>query len=314
MNSNSTIIKYPLISIIMPAYNVERFIERTIQSIIAQTYTNWELIIIDDGSTDATREKISPFLKMDSRIIYFYQENGKQGKARNTGIEKAKSEIIAFMDADDILIPEMLNEQYTLLNSSHADLVFSSIIYVDEHLNDLKLPHSFPYKEISGIKGAEILLKEGNPMPIITVVALKKSIMDAGCFNVSCELQFAEEYSLWIRMLLNGCKFVRNDKNVALYVMHPNQSSKLADKKSLQVLEMIHELPSPPDFQDIKNKYSSIWIRRNLTYLKSYDSNILKTLCKFQPSGLAKKISLLAAIFLPASLARKVIYKMSYLK
>lgn len=313
MTSTAKQDKQPLISIIMPAYNAARFIERTIRSILAQTYKNWELIIIDDGSTDESKNKIDAFLKADTRIKYFYQENGKQGKARNKGIEMAQSDIIAFMDADDILIPEMLDEQYTLLNNSHADLVFSSVHCVDEDLNDLKLPHGFPNKEISGINGAETLLKEGNPMPIITIVARKKSIIEAGCFKISGDLQFAEEYSLWLRMLLNGCKFVRNDKNVALYVMHPNQSSRLAGKKFIQVLEVIHELPTPQGFHEIKKKYSSIWIRRNLANNNQNDSNLLKTLSNFQSPGIAKNISLIAAVLLPPSWAKKIIYKMSYL-
>ncbi|MFZ1798893.1 MAG: glycosyltransferase family 2 protein, partial [Chitinophagaceae bacterium] len=126
--------KLPLISIIMPAYNVEKFIERTIKSIIAQTYKHWELIIIDDGSTDGTKKIIDTYLNIDTRIKYVYQENGRQGKARNKGIENAQSDLIAFMDADDMLLPEMLQEQFTLLKQTNADLVFSSVDYVDEDL------------------------------------------------------------------------------------------------------------------------------------------------------------------------------------
>ncbi len=298
----------------MPAYNVEKFIAQTIESILAQTYTNWELIIIDDGSMDRTKEIIDTFLKKDARIKYVYQENGKQGKARNTGIELAKSEIIAFMDADDILIPEMLEEQYNLLKESNADLVFSSVTYVNEEMIDQEVPHDFPYKEISGISGAEILLESGNPMPIITIVAKKKSIIDAGCFEVSEKLQFAEEYSLWIRMLLNGCKFARNDKRVAYYILHPNQSSRLAENKYMQILEMIKELPEPFNFKKTKEKYSRIWIRRSLKNIKNIDSATLRKLSYFLPSDVAKNISIISTSLLPATMAKKVLNKMSYKK
>ena len=297
----------------MPAYNAEKFIERTIESIIAQTYTHWELIIIDDGSTDGTKKIIDTFLKSDPRLQYVYQENSKQGKARNKGIELAQSDFIAFMDADDILIPEMLEEQFNLLKDSNADLVFSSVTCVDEAMNDLKFPHSFPYREVAGISGAETLLKEGNPIPIITVVAKKKSIMDAGCFKTSTNLQFAEEYSLWLRMLLNGCKFARNDKRVAYYIFHPNQSSRLAQNKHLQMLEMIHDLPEPAGFKKLKDLYSKIWIRRSLAYMKENDSIILQKLSYLQPSPVSKTISIAATKLLPASLAKKILYKLSYL-
>ena len=86
-----------LVSIIMPAFNSQRYISESIESIIAQTYTNWELIVVDDGSTDRTAEIVSTFTKSDNRIRYIYQENQRQGKARNAGISISKGEWIAFL-------------------------------------------------------------------------------------------------------------------------------------------------------------------------------------------------------------------------
>src|SRR5258706_12531894 len=108
-----------LISVIMPAYNAEKFITQSIQSVIAQTYSNWELVIVDDGSTDNTKEIVSGFQKTEPRIKYIYQPNGRQGKARNTGIEHAAGEWIAFLDAEDILIPAMLEKQFALMKKTN---------------------------------------------------------------------------------------------------------------------------------------------------------------------------------------------------
>src|SRR5690349_25117803 len=101
-----------LISVIMPAYNAEKFVAESISSVITQTYKNWELIIVDDGSTDNTKNIIEEFAKHDARIKYIYQENAKQGKARNTGIAMAKSGLVAFLDADDLWLPQMLESQW----------------------------------------------------------------------------------------------------------------------------------------------------------------------------------------------------------
>lgn len=304
--------KLPLISIIMPAYNVEKFIERTIKSIIAQTYKHWELIIIDDGSTDGTKKIIDTYLNIDTRIKYVYQENGRQGKARNKGIENAQSDLIAFMDSDDMLLPEMLQEQFTLLKQTNADLVFSSVDYVDEDLHDLEVNHGFSYNEIEGESGAEILLCGDNPIPIITVLARKASIIKAGMFPVSSQLQFGEEYSLWLRMLLNNSRFVRNDKNMAIYVMHPGQSSKNSGDKYLQVLQLIKDLPAPAGFKKIQQHALGVWIRRCLRYDQQRNVNSLRKIIQYIPNVFSRKLCYISAILLPATMLRKMIYSFSY--
>ncbi len=218
---------HELISVIMPAFNAEKFIQQSIESVLAQTYTDWELIIVDDGSTDNTKQIALRFVKKDERIKYIYQQNGKQGKARNTGLGNSRGELISFLDAEDLFVSSMLEKQVALINETKSDLVFSSIKYVDEQLNELSDKHIVACKKLEGISGAEILLKGDNPIPIITVLAKKDAINKAGAFKISNQLQFGEEYDLWLRMLLNNAKFVCNDEPLALYKMHPQQSSKL---------------------------------------------------------------------------------------
>ncbi len=90
----------PLISVIIPTYNRANFLGEAIESVLSQTYKNLEVIIIDDGSTDDTRQLIEKYT--DKRIIYLYQEHGGTSAARNKGIQEAKGEYIAFLDSDDI--------------------------------------------------------------------------------------------------------------------------------------------------------------------------------------------------------------------
>ena len=126
--NNSTQNNRP-ISIIMPAYNAEKFIRESITSVLQQTYSNWELIIVDDGSTDNTKKIIQAFAQQDGRIHYIYQPNGKQGKARNAGIRHASGDLIAFLDADDLWTKDKLEKQGSLIRRTNADLIFSDVEY-----------------------------------------------------------------------------------------------------------------------------------------------------------------------------------------
>jgi len=100
--------KSPLLSVIIPTYNRARFIAEAIDSVLAQTYTNFELIVVDDGSTDNTRQVLQPYM---NRIRYIFQENAGCSTARNTGLKEAKGEWIAYLDSDDIWMPEKLQTQ-----------------------------------------------------------------------------------------------------------------------------------------------------------------------------------------------------------
>lgn len=98
-----------LFSVIMPVYNVQEYLHKAIESVLNQSFTNFELIIVDDGSTDNSKNIIQKFLKNDKRITYFFQENMGLSEARNTGIRLSKGEFIFFMDSDDEISTETLS-------------------------------------------------------------------------------------------------------------------------------------------------------------------------------------------------------------
>ncbi len=113
-----------LVSIMMPAYNAELFIQSAIESIISQTYNNWELIIINDGSTDQTENIIKNF--EDSRIQYYHQENKGEAAARNLALSKTKGEYVAFLDSDDKYLPDFLEKTVAFLSQNpEKDAVFT---------------------------------------------------------------------------------------------------------------------------------------------------------------------------------------------
>src|ERR1700752_3699749 len=100
--------KTHLVSIIIPCYNAEKYIDRSIESILNQTYKDFEIIIINDGSTDNSEEVIKKYLTLDNRVKYLKQVNQGVSATRNKGIELAKGEILAFLDSDDVWEPENL--------------------------------------------------------------------------------------------------------------------------------------------------------------------------------------------------------------
>lgn len=109
------------VSVIIPTYNRAKYISRAIDSVLAQTYKDWELIIVDDGSTDNTREVVEPYLK-DKRIKYVWKQNGGVSSARNKGLDIATGEFVAFLDSDDFYMPEKLEKSLKVF-TEYLDVV-----------------------------------------------------------------------------------------------------------------------------------------------------------------------------------------------
>jgi glycosyltransferase involved in cell wall biosynthesis len=111
------------VSIIIPTYNREELLPIAIDSVINQTFLNWELLIIDDGSTDGTEEVARPYCNKDKRIFYFYKENGGQGSARNFGIKKSTGQYVLCLDSDDILLNGMISGLLEHIEQERCDVV-----------------------------------------------------------------------------------------------------------------------------------------------------------------------------------------------
>jgi len=203
--------KVALVSVIMPTYNQAEYIEAAIESVISQSYPNFELIVIDNYSIDLTFDVVN--LYSDPRIKYLKFDNkGVIAAARNYGVSQAKGSILAFLDSDDIWLPEMLAKQTKLLNENVA-LVSSSfepignvnicrhhLNYIDE--NEVK---SFFYNDII----------HGNPIMTSSVILFKKDFELSGGFNESLSFRFIEDWELWLRLaykkkvIINGSKLLK---------------------------------------------------------------------------------------------------------
>lgn len=122
----------PLISIIVPVYNAERYLKKCMDSLRNQSYSKIEIILIDDGSSDHSGEMCDRYARMDSRIMVTHQANGGQARARNRGIDLSKGELLLFVDSDDYIDVQMLEQMYRRIREDRSDLAVCGYTFQDE--------------------------------------------------------------------------------------------------------------------------------------------------------------------------------------
>ncbi len=128
------------VSIITPLYNGERFLSATIESVLAQTYPHWEMLIVNDGSTDGGEQIAQAYAAQDKRIHVFSQRNAGSAAARNNGIRRATGRYIALLDADDVWDPDFLDKQLTLMHTKGVQLVYGAYRCIDENGKEIRKP------------------------------------------------------------------------------------------------------------------------------------------------------------------------------
>ena len=174
----------PTISVIVPVYNVEKYLRRCIDSILAQTFTDFELLLIDDGSKDKSGEICDEYAKKDVRVKVFHKENGGVSSARNIGLDNAKGELICFSDSDDYVGEDWLSE--FVKNSGCADLVVESFYEVTESNTQLVKMNA-----IQGTKDSILYLYELNVLGYLWCKCFKRSIISKH------NLRFNPNYRIW---------------------------------------------------------------------------------------------------------------------
>lgn len=130
----------PAISVIIPVYKVEPYLDACVSSVVGQTFSDLEILLVDDGSPDRCPELCDAWAQKDPRVRVIHQENGGLSAARNTGIEAATGEFLAFVDSDDMLEPDALRRAWEAQQACQADLVIFNLVYVDEHNHPLPAP------------------------------------------------------------------------------------------------------------------------------------------------------------------------------
>jgi len=224
-----------MVSVIIPTYNYGHYIAETLASVIAQSYADFECIIVDNGSTDNTKEIVKPFLQ-DKRFIYIYQENKGVSHGRNTGMKAAKGEYIQFLDADDLIEKDKLRSAVKFLVSHlEYDLVYSDMRYFkDGEINKLFMSYScdesrdnawMSYVSGSGEKVANVFLN-GNTMVISSPVFRRSILSSVGYFDES--IQHNEDWDFWMRIVLSGksIKFLNDENSKTLIRIHKKSASR----------------------------------------------------------------------------------------
>ena len=189
----------PFFSIIIPLFNKENFIENTLKSVLNQSFSDFEVLIVNDGSTDKSEEKVLEF--KDNRIQYFYKENSGVSAARNFGIEKAQSNYITFIDADDYWYPNFLQEMFENSNRFPELQVFSAAIEVET--SKKIIPSSYSIIKTADCEIVNYFDASLKETVICTSCAVfHKSVFEKiGFFDT--QLKSGEDTDLWIRIGLN---------------------------------------------------------------------------------------------------------------
>lgn len=195
----------PAVSIVIPAYNVAPYIAETLESVFAQTYTTYEVIVVNDGSPDTEEfeQAIAPYL---NRIWYLKQENLGASVARNAGVKAAHGEFIAFLDADDLWQPNYLHEQLKFIHERNSDLVCADATmfgelategqsYMTLLMNDAPASDDVSFLQL--IDASRCLITSG-------IVARRARLLDAGLFDPA--LRTAQDFDLWLRLAHKGAR------------------------------------------------------------------------------------------------------------
>jgi glycosyltransferase involved in cell wall biosynthesis len=214
-----------MISVIMPAYNGEQFIAQSIMSVLNQTFTDFELIVVDDGSTDRTAEIVSGIQRQDDRVRFLRQENSGQAAARNIGISKSQGDLIAFLDQDDLWIEQKLELQTKAIEASGADIVFSGgYIFSGADVTCETISFAQLEGKLSGPEMFRLLFIE-NRIPILTAIVRKEALASVGPLEEDRRYQNADDYDLWLRLAAAGATFLALPERLVRYRAHSAQAS-----------------------------------------------------------------------------------------
>lgn len=228
------------VSIIIPAFNAEKTLAETLESLLAQTYSQWEAIVVDDGSTDTTRAIAKDFVKRDKRIHTIHQANAGESAARNTGLSKAKHEWLLFLDADDLILPSHLERMAAALQ---ADAALDAIICRSARVAGNGTMLIEQYMPPSG--DLFPVLARRAAFPIHACVVRRSLVESVGRFDTS--FRTSPDWDLWQRIARTGAGFGTIRDVLALYRISPNSASHNAHqilKDGLRVIRQGHA-PDP---------------------------------------------------------------------
>lgn len=248
----------PRVSVVIPTYNRADMVSDAIQSVLDQTYSDWELIVVDDGSQDNTRDVVASY--RDPRIHYVYQENRKLPGARNTGIRTSKGEYLAFLDSDDLFTPEKLERQVAALDSSpEIGLVASGWTEVDMQHNLLRTLQ--PWRLKPGLALSDWLY--GNPFIVPAVLVRRDWLVRVGLFDE--QQHYVEDWDLWLRLVYTGCVMRWEPGIVCLRTIHEGNMVHNAARMGAGLLRLFDKFFAQPGLpQEVLQQRDRVYANAHL--------------------------------------------------
>lgn len=259
------------ISVIVPVYNVEQYLERCVESIINQTYKNLEIILVNDGSTDNSGKLCDELAKKDDRIKVIHKENGGLSDARNTGIEVAESELIGFIDSDDYIDKDMYEVLYNNLRNTNSDLSMCALYDVFNNI----IPPQVKQVDILELTSQEAI-KMVMEAKILSVTAVNKLYKKDLFSDLKFELgKIAEDAFIMIKLLDKCEKVVATNEKKYYYIHRENSiTTQKFSPKFLNVIEAYEQ-----NYKIIENNYPELLqvaqTRMNWAYFYVLDKLLL---------------------------------------
>ncbi len=219
----------PFFSVVIPTYNRSGLVMDTLQSVFNQTFENFELLLVDDGSTDDTEAVVSNIT--DARFRYFKKNNQERGAARNFGVLQAKGKYITFCDSDDLLYPDYLKNAFETLTKTESEIPWMHLAYEIKRSNLPSIKMSIDPSEYI------VTLAKGNPLSCMGVFVLRNIILN-NLFNEDRYLSGSEDWELWVRLASQYP--ITIDKRIsACLIMHEGRSVLTGDELKLQLRKFL---------------------------------------------------------------------------
>jgi glycosyltransferase involved in cell wall biosynthesis len=257
----------PLVSIVIPAYNVATFIGETLDSVCAQTFTDFEVILVNDGSPDTEEfeRAIQPYRE---RICYLKQENSGASVARNTGLRAARGELIAFLDADDLWASNYLEEQLKFMREFDCDLacadamIFGASADAGRSYMDSLMGTAPPQGRVTFLE----LVNAERSLITSGVVARRDLILEVGFFDEA--LRNAQDFDLWLRLARHGARLAYHRRVLLSYRSRPNSLSGDAINSHQRELRVFDKIEQSYDFTPAERAEVAAVIRNRRALLK----------------------------------------------
>lgn len=297
------------VSIIVPCYNQAQYLDEALQSVLNQTYSNWECIVVNDGSIDNTEEVSKKWVSKDSRFKYFYKENGGLSSTRNFGLNNAIGNWIQFLDSDDILDNKKLELSLIEINSNKKEdkliIISNYSLFTINPLQSIFMPEF----NDSLFNFETVLYKWDDYLSIpIHCGFFEASLFEK--FRFPENIRAKEDWIMWVSLFNNGAKVIHINKSLVLYRKHSNSMTMKSDILSeyIKAYEYLKLLISVEEYQRLSLALFSKYFRKSVAFNKKL--NDIKQSNTYKTGYLVKKALRKLGVLKPAKYLFEKILKL----